>query len=454
MAALVGALVAVVGFVMATTGLDDNSFLTHLATGRLIWDTGGIPAADPYTFTAPGHPWVVQSWLASAVYGGADRLGGGAAVVLVVGAGGAAIAALAWALTRPAGMLGGRLVLLVPVVVIGTEGWVERPLLFGLAALGLLLLAAEGRLDARWTVPVMWVWVNTHGSFPLGLLAVALMAGGRRLDREPAATELAVLKWAAVGTALGALNPLGPRLLAFPFGLLSRQDALRGIVEWQAPRFTDPDERAFLVLIVLGVVALARRPAWRSALVLAVFIPAALLSARNIVVASLVLLPAVAPGLGGLGTVDGLERRRWCRAAAAAIAAVAVVAVVARYRGPAFPTEAYPVAAVDWLVRTDRLGPDSRLVAQDYVGNYLEARFGTGVPVFIDDRYDMLPTVLIEDYRTLLGGRPGWDEVLRRRRAVSVLWSAETPLASLLDASPDWSVVYRDDDWIVAQPEP
>ena len=69
----------------------------------------------------------------------------------------------------------------------GRGGWVERPLLFGLLALCLLLLAAEGRLDPRWLVPTMWLWVYTHGSFPLGLVAVGLLAIGRRLDHESSA---------------------------------------------------------------------------------------------------------------------------------------------------------------------------------------------------------------------------------------------------------------------------
>ncbi len=47
--------------------LSDNSFLTHLATGRLILDHG-VPRTDPYSFTANGQPWVVQSWLASVIY--------------------------------------------------------------------------------------------------------------------------------------------------------------------------------------------------------------------------------------------------------------------------------------------------------------------------------------------------------------------------------------------------
>ena len=51
----------------------------------------------------------------------------------------------------------------------------------------------------------MWLWVNVHGSFPLGLVALAALAIGRRLDGASPTVELAApLKWAVIGTALGA----------------------------------------------------------------------------------------------------------------------------------------------------------------------------------------------------------------------------------------------------------
>ena len=53
--------------------LVDNSFLTHLSTGRLILDHGAIPRHDPYSWTAHGDPWTVQSWGASVVYAGLER---------------------------------------------------------------------------------------------------------------------------------------------------------------------------------------------------------------------------------------------------------------------------------------------------------------------------------------------------------------------------------------------
>src|SRR5262249_36866825 len=153
---------------------------------------------------------------------------------------------------------------------------------FGLLALCLLLLAAEGRLDPRWLIPVMWFWVNTHGSFPLGLVAVALLAIGRRLDHQSSATQIRALKWAALRTLIGGINPLGPRVLVFPVELLRRQDVLSNIVEWQAPKFIHFGQRAFIVVLLLAIVGLVRRPSWRAGLPVVVFTAASLLGARNI----------------------------------------------------------------------------------------------------------------------------------------------------------------------------
>jgi hypothetical protein len=453
LAALVGGLVTFVGLQIGLGPLNDNSYLTHLATGRIIWDTHHIPRHDPYSFTAFGHPWVVQSWLASVFYGAADKWWGPPGVLLLVAAVTTAIAALVWTLTRPAHSLISRLLIVAPLLVIGADGgWVERPLLFGLLSLCLLLLAAEGQLDPRWLLLTMWVWVNTHGSFPLGLVAVALLAIGRRLDHQTAATELRALKWAVLGTLLGGVNPLGPRLLVFPIELLRRQDVLSNVVEWQAPKFTTVGQRAFLVLLVLAILALVRRPSWRAGLPLVVFTAASLLGARNVVVASIIFVPGLARGLADIGTVTGDERRAIFRPMAAVLALVGVLATISAVNGPIYRLGGYPVAAITWAEREGMLHPDARLVAPDFVGNYIESRYGSAVKVFLDDRYDMFPETIINDYVVLNRGGPGWQEVLDRYGATAVLWPVDQPLGQLLAASPNWRVVYTDQSFLIAEP--
>ena len=196
---------------------------------------------------------------------------GPAGIRLLTGVLTALIALLAWRLTRPAESLVPRIVLCGVVAVMGVTGWTERPLLFGLVFVVLLYLAADGAFDPRWAVPIMWVWVNVHGSFPLGLVLVGALAIGSRLDGDGARTEWRLLKWASVGTLLGAVNPLGPRLLLFPVEMLEHAPALRQVREWQPSDLTRLGDQLFLVLFLTAVALLVRRPRWRTALPLLVF---------------------------------------------------------------------------------------------------------------------------------------------------------------------------------------
>jgi hypothetical protein len=451
LAVLVGLLFVLGGLLTGLQPLNDNSFLTHLATGRLIVDLHHIPHHDPYTFTAAGEPWVVQSWLASLVYGLVDRWWGGEGLLVLMGALAATLGGLVWTLTRPAGALIGRLLVAGLALGVGLQYWVERPLLFGLIALALALLAAEGRLDPRWLVPAMWVWVNAHGSFPLGLVALAVLALGRRLDGASPATELRALRWAALGVLAGAVNPLGPRLLVFPLELLARSDVLRHILEWQSPTFQGISQRVFLVQVAVAIAVLVRRPSFRAGLPLAVFTAAALLGARNVVVASLVITPGLAVGLAGLGSITGAERPRAGRPAAIVLGALGLLIVISSVNGRVFRLDPYPEDAVAWMDRRGLFDEPHRVAAPDYAGNFLEARDGAQGVVFMDDRYDMFPVDVVDDYITLLEGRTGWDEVLDRRDIDTVLWTTDDPTGQLLTASTDWVIVYHDDLWLVAR---
>jgi hypothetical protein len=286
----------------------------------------------------------------------------------------------------------------------------------------------------------------------LGLVAVALLALGRYMDQESPKVELTALKWAGIGTALAAINPLGPRLLLFPVELLRRQDVLSNVVEWQAPKFIHLGQRAFLAEIVLAVILVARRPSWRAVLPLAVFTAAALLGARNTVVASMVMIPGLARCLADLGSVRGDERRSIHRVAALALAAVAGVSMLVAAGGPVYSYNGYPAAAITWADRNDLLGSDSRVIARDYVGNFLEGRYGTRVKVFFDDRFDMYPASVVDDFVVLSNGGPGWQDILDKYRATSVLWRSAEPLGQLLAESSRWRIVYTDEEFLIAQP--
>lgn len=442
------AFASAVGFLIGARRLSDNSFLTHLATGRLIL-ADGFPHHDPYTSTATGEPWVVQSWLASVLYGLAEELADLDGVRVLTALLAAGMALVCWRLTAPAGGPIARLLVWVPAVLVGTRFWVERPLLVGLVLLGCALVAAEGGIDRRWLLPIGWIWVNTHGSWPLGLVALVAIAAGRRLDGDGTGDVTTALRWLVGGVVLGGLNPYGPRLLAFPVELLSRRDSLQLVAEWQAPRFASAGELAFLLLLAVAVVGLRRRPSWAAALPLVLFSVAALVGARNIPVAVVVLLPGTARALHGLGGMAAGLVGRQGRLVAVAALALAAVAVARIGSSDPFDGRSYPIEATDFLV-TEGLAPmQVAVVAEDDTGNYFEARFGPGARAFIDDRVEVIPEAVIDDYLVLVRGGHGWHEVLERYEAEVVLWDVDRPLTELLRLDDGWELVHEDEEYAV-----
>lgn len=449
-----GALAALIGFARVLAPLSDNSFFTHLATGRLILDEGRVPTADPYSFTAQGDPWTVQSWLASVIYAGVEDVAGLGAIRFVNALLAAAIGVGVWHLTarsRSLAVRGG--VTFATLIVLGAvvSG---RPLLFGLLGFVLTFLALDGRLDPRWLVPVGWVWVNTHGSFPYAIGLILVLAVGTRLDRGAWGREVRVLGWSAAGIALGAVNPLGPKLLVFPLTVLEKSEAFRAIVEWKAPTYDLWHTYAVLALVLVAVLALSRRPSWRDGLLLVVFVALGLTSQRNQAVLILVLAPLLAGTLPEIGpAVRDVARPILGAPARLAVLAAAAVFTVVALGSPETDVSPYPVAMIERMEDDGMWGSDSRVVAPDFVGNLREARDGAEARVFIDDRVDMFPVEITEDYIHLLGGRPGWDEILERHEATAVLWEEDTPLAALLAESDRWEIVHREDDWLLAVPK-
>ena len=302
----IGCLVVAFCSVLASFPIKDNSFLTHLATGRIILDTGSVPSSDPYTFTAPGIDWTVQSWLASIAYAGAEQLGGGAGLRLLVFVLFGLSAVLLWRLSRPAESLVMRILVVTPALFVAADVWSERPYMIGVIGLGVVWLALEGAVRPWLLGPLLWVWANAHGSFLLALGLVVTVLAGEAADQwrrrasaaEPPpydlARETAVLKWTVIGTLASALGPLGLRVLTFPLKAVTSSDVLGEIVEWKAPTFTSVPQRMFLLMIVAAIAALTKDGRWRLALPAMAFAASGLMAQRNIVMAVMVLVPVIA----------------------------------------------------------------------------------------------------------------------------------------------------------------
>jgi hypothetical protein len=250
-------------------------------------------------------------------------------------------------------------------------------------------------------------------------------------------------------------NPYGLSLLTFPIDLLGRGEILSHVVEWQSPDFRERWGIALAVWIGVYVFALARgthRVTRRDLIVTVPFLILALWAMRNIAVAPLVGLPVVARAFAKDAPPDGgptgVRFRRPVVAVASGVMVLIIVVLALGTAGErAFSVGSYPADAMRFLERNDLLG--RRLFTDDADAGYVILRDWPRQRVFMDDRFDMFPERIIDDYFTVSRGAPGWAGVLDRHDVEVVIWPREEALASLIEESGDWDRIYRDDTYAV-----
>ncbi len=446
---VVGLVMAMVGVMIGSQVLSDNSFLTHLATGRQMISDGFVQN-DVFTWTSQGRDLVVQSWLASLLYGAIDSAVGLAGIRLLMAATAGTLAWISWLLSARSESVITRVVIMVPVLMIGGVMWTERPLLIALVLFGITILVADGRGRPGALTLVGVVWIGVHGSWPLGVVLLVARWIGGRLDRVDTSREFEAFKWLSAGFVLGGvLNPHGPALLFFPVRLLGRRETLSHVAEWKSPSFDALYAQAFLVLLLLIVVAVARRSSWRTLVPLLIFVAAALVSRRNIPLATLVMIPVAAAGLPALGRLEASKASTATRLTGRALLGLLVLFPLLLIGAPHLDLDRYPVEAVNRMEFAG-LSPDEvRVVHPDYVGNYLDLRFGDAGVTWIDDRYELHDQSLISDYLVLLDGLQGWREVLETTEGDVLLWRTDAPITVLASEVADWNLFWSDEDWTV-----
>jgi hypothetical protein len=449
---------ALFGWGVGIERLSDNSFFWHLRAGDVILDRG-IPFGDVFSFTARGHHWVAQSWLAETVYAGLDRTFGPFGIRVLCGLVGVAITVLVFRLALHLARDRTRAALLSIAALAGLYTlWSERPLLFGVLLLVALLWVVEaprsfvGR-HALIAIPaIFWLWANVHGTFALGFLYLGLHLVGRWLEghRPWTGRERTLLTGAAIGFVACFVNPYGISLVTFPIDLLRRGDALRGVIEWSSPDFHSVRGLSFALWIVVFAVVLARAPRGRVTLrdlvVTVPFLLLALWALRNVPLAPLVCLPVAARAVA-------VPHRRddpplsigW--ALSALVVAVMVLMGVRAAAQPDFALGSYPVRAMAAIDHQGLLG--HRLLVDDADAGYVILRYWPRQHVFMDDRFDMYPMSVVQDFTTVNGGTTGWDQVLDRRHVDVVVWGRDRVLSQLLQQRPtQWRIIHRDPDYL------
>ena len=462
----VGMLFAVLAALPFARGVD-NDFWWHLRTGQFIFDSG-IPRHDPFSWTAPGKPWVMHEWLSEAIiYAVQSAVGYVGNMVLFIGASLASIA-MSYALARRLGAGTKALTgLLVVSALTFTIFITPRPQVFTwlFFSIYLYILARHNEGDdvPLWPLPViMAFWVNMHLGFYFGLMLIGCWIAALAFDairgRETPLRRPLIIAAACVLATFA--NPSGPAILLYPLRYLFDAQVTNDMVaEWQRPDITWTLHWSIYLTALLLVLSLVSRTRPRPFLVLA-SIAVAVLSmqaVRNAPFAALVLLPVAGSVLAARWPASSSARDSNVRvpvgAAAAMIASIALIVgpVSLSIAGTGVSLGApsqhgYPSAGAEY-VRDHFAG---KRMFNDYnSGGYLIYKLYPGVPVFVDGRTDFYGNALLKDYIHIDHGDPGWDELLAKYGVEVVLIDKELPLAKVLAVDGGWQQQFAGETEVV-----
>jgi hypothetical protein len=437
---------------------NDPDLWYHLRLGQIVWTTHAIPTTDTLSHTAYGHPWTAHEWLAQLAIYGAYLAGGQTGLMLWLAAGASLIVILIYVLcylrTRSA------LVSLLSAVcgwLFTTVGLAVRPQMIGYTFLLvelILLEIARTRRRCLWILPPLFaVWVNCHGSFVFGLAALGIwwIAGFQKQAwGQVAAEAVADQKFRGMIVALSgaalALNPIGVKLLLFPFNVAFQQSvSINNNQEWMSPDLRDG--RTLGMIAAMGAILLLpllRRSELylRELLLTALAFYMATQSIRMMfvfgIVASPVLARLAAPLLGK-------DNEREHPLANAVIIAACLFAMVRIFPDARALDEqvrsANPVGAVEYVRRARLSGP----MLNEYVfGGYLLWALPEH-KVFVDGRGDVFDWtgVLAEYGRWVLREEPA-NLLFDKYKIRFCILPAKAPHTLEVARLPGWAEVYSD----------
>lgn len=452
----------------------DPDLSGHLKFGQLVWEMGRIAMPDPFSYVTADRLWVNHEWLTEVIWYLAFALAGPAGLIGLKVSVGLLVHGLVYQHLRrqDVSRLRASLVVLAMMHFFLITLITVRPLIvtYPLFLFVLLLIheMAHGRIRWLWTAPVLFaLWANLHPGFLAGLAVLGIWAavevvgrriGVRRMDGQPALSDLAILGILASSVLATAANPYGVSLWGF---LLKTATVPRpDITEWQPIVLMTRYGFSYFVLVALGIggVFYSRRP--RSPALLAVLVSSALLpfvAIRHTPLGALAI--AV---LGGEHVADAWERwsalreaRRggpgspWLRGGlggtALAGAALLIVLSVPNFSCIRInPTigGSYPARAIA-LIKDS--GVRGNLAIDFDWGMYAIYHLGPGVKVSIDGRRETMyeSGVYVESLQ-FMHGQGDWDAILRRHETDLALVRNGLPAFNLMKLKPGWSLIYED----------
>ncbi len=452
---------AVFVYLLIPQSVADPDIWWHLRNAEWQLHAHAFLHRDYFSFTVRGAPWINHEWLAELpLYLAWRMLGPTGLYLMTVAAVEAIFAGVFYLCYRKSGSWMAALAASSIAALLSTVSFSPRTLLFGWILLVAELLVLERfrtRNGPLYPLPLLFaVWINTHGSWLIGIVIFAIfIAGGwfgiragaiRNPPWTPVQRTRLLLTVAFSVTALFA-NPYGWRLVRYPFDMAFRQKLnIATIDEWRTLDFHSPRGRIFFsVLAVMFLLQLLQQRKWTlyELGLLALGVYAALTYSRFLFLAGILVLPLLTPLL--VGARAAIARKKTDKPWANAILLLMLVTVLARHlpsadRLQSSGEESYPLHAAAYLGQWHPKGN----VFNDYLwGGFLIWNYPQ-VPVLIDSRVDIFEySGVFQDYLDAIRLKNTLS-ILDKYHIRYVVFRKDQPIVYLLEHTPGWKIDFED----------
>ncbi|MFJ6025952.1 hypothetical protein ACIQCN_00600 [Pseudarthrobacter sp. NPDC092424] len=424
--------------IIRSENLAESDTFWQVRTGLWTMAEGRLPLVDPFSWTAAGKPWTLNSWAFNVLVGLGYEAAGLAGVAFIAACLVAAIGGLVLYLARELGAapLPSAVVLLAgaPLLMLYLSA---RPQLVDYLAVLALAVLLRRLLDGHrpgWLLLAVGVltvlWVNLHAAALLGV-AIAGTSGllallGTRTRRQAGWLFAAAL----VISVSAVVTPYGTGLLVQTVQVKAES---ADITEWQPLNPADPLQ---LVLFAIGLAGLAFAAKRRDPVLcgaLAISAAGSVAAMRILPILVLLALPVMASAMSRGAVLRYLDsRRRMISTGAVALLTFVIGSAIINlpYFGRPDPA-LFPAAAVKAI-------PSGCTLFNDYHLGGLVILQRPDVAVSIDSRNDLYGAEAVRQSARVASGRGELDQEFAAAHCVLV--HPHGGLAQRLRNSSDWIV--------------